>query len=123
MQLVKKPSCDKSLADKNLARALTLAAMSLGFGVVQLDVTIVNVAIGSIGQSLGGGSAALQWEVTAYTTAFAALILTAGAFVANSQRRKSRSGIASDGLNVSLVVSAVLLALSAGAILRVILEA
>jgi DHA2 family methylenomycin A resistance protein-like MFS transporter len=31
---------------------LTLAAMSLGYGVVQLDVTIVNVAINSIGESL-----------------------------------------------------------------------
>src|ERR1700683_2977948 len=58
---------------------LTLAAMSLGFGVVQLDVTIVNVAINSIGQSFGGGVAALQWVVSAYTIAFAALILTAGA--------------------------------------------
>ena len=48
--------------------------MSLGYGVVQLDVTIVNVAIASIGQSFGGGVAALQWVVTADTTAFAALI-------------------------------------------------
>jgi DHA2 family methylenomycin A resistance protein-like MFS transporter len=58
---------------------LTLAAMSLGYGVVQLDVTIVNVAANSIGQSVGGGVAALQWVVNAYTIAFAALILTAGA--------------------------------------------
>jgi len=61
------------------AKWLTLAAMSLGYGVVQLDVTIVNVAIASIGQSIGGGVAALQWVVSAYTIAFAALILTAGA--------------------------------------------
>jgi DHA2 family methylenomycin A resistance protein-like MFS transporter len=58
---------------------LALAAISLGYGVVQLDVTIVNVAIDSIGHSFGGGVSALQWVVTAYTTAFAALILTAGA--------------------------------------------
>jgi DHA2 family methylenomycin A resistance protein-like MFS transporter len=58
---------------------LTLAAMSLGFGVVQLDVTIVNTALSSIGRSLGGGVAELQWVVSAYTIAFAALILTAGA--------------------------------------------
>jgi MFS transporter, DHA2 family, methylenomycin A resistance protein len=62
-----------------LAKWLTLAGMSLGYGVVQLDVTIVNVAIASIGQSIGGGVAALQWVVSAYTIAFAALILTAGA--------------------------------------------
>jgi MFS transporter, DHA2 family, methylenomycin A resistance protein len=61
------------------AKALTLAAMSLGFGVVQLDVTIVNTALTSIGSSLGGGVSELQWVVSAYTIAFAALILTAGA--------------------------------------------
>jgi DHA2 family methylenomycin A resistance protein-like MFS transporter len=64
---------------KTSRRWLTLAAMSLGYGVVQLDVTIVNVAIASIGTSFGGGVAALQWVVNAYTIAFAALILTAGA--------------------------------------------
>ena len=62
-----------------LAQSLTLAGMSLGFGVVQLDVTIVNTAINSIGTSLGGGVSELQWVVTSYTIAFAALILTAGA--------------------------------------------
>jgi DHA2 family methylenomycin A resistance protein-like MFS transporter len=61
------------------AAALTLAAMSLGYGVVQLDVTIVNTALHSIGTSLGGGVAELQWVVSAYTIAFAAFILTAGA--------------------------------------------
>jgi MFS transporter, DHA2 family, methylenomycin A resistance protein len=59
--------------------SLTLAAMSLGYGVVQLDVTIVNTALGSIGASLGGGVSGLQWVVSAYTIAFAAFILTAGA--------------------------------------------
>ncbi|HUI95001.1 MAG TPA: MFS transporter [Xanthobacteraceae bacterium] len=60
-------------------KSLTLAAMSLGYGVVQLDVTIVNTALNSIGTSLGGGVTELQWVVSAYTIAFAALILTAGA--------------------------------------------
>ena len=62
-----------------LAATLTLAAMSLGYGVVQLDVTIVNTALNAIGGSLGGGVAELQWVVSAYTIAFAAFILTAGA--------------------------------------------
>jgi MFS transporter, DHA2 family, methylenomycin A resistance protein len=47
--------------------------------VIQLDVSVVNVAIKPIGVSLGGGVGALQWVVNAYTVAFAALILTAGA--------------------------------------------
>src|SRR5579862_4879663 len=63
----------------NLSTSLTLAAMSLGYGVVQLDVTIVNTALGSIGTSLGGGVSELQWVVSTYTIAFAAFILTAGA--------------------------------------------
>jgi DHA2 family methylenomycin A resistance protein-like MFS transporter len=62
-----------------LAKPLTLAAMSLGYGVVQLDVTIVNTALNSIGTSLSGGVSELQWVVSAYTIAFASFILTAGA--------------------------------------------
>src|SRR5690349_4843890 len=58
---------------------LTLLAMSLGFAVVQLDVSVVNVAIRPIGEALGGGVAGLQWIVNAYTITFAAFILSAGA--------------------------------------------
>jgi MFS transporter, DHA2 family, methylenomycin A resistance protein len=65
-------------ASPKLSKPLTLAAMSLGFGVVQLDVTIVNTALNSIGASLRGGVSELQWVVSTYTIAFAALILTAG---------------------------------------------
>src|ERR1051325_7956986 len=62
-----------------LGKALALGAMSLGLGLVQLDITIVNTALSSIGPSPGGSVAELQWVVTAYTIAFAAFILTAGA--------------------------------------------
>ncbi|MDP9601007.1 UNVERIFIED_ORG: EmrB/QacA subfamily drug resistance transporter [Variovorax paradoxus] len=58
----------------------TLAATSFGFVVVQLDVTIVNVAMPQIGKDLGAGVTGLQWIVDAYTLAFAALLLTAGSF-------------------------------------------
>src|SRR5437588_4802929 len=61
------------------ARLATLAAASLGFGMVQLDVFVVNVAIKPIGGALGGGTSGLQWVVGAYTLLFAALILTGGA--------------------------------------------
>jgi DHA2 family methylenomycin A resistance protein-like MFS transporter len=74
----KSPGAAKSNRSR-LATSLTLAAMSLGYGVVQLDVTIVNTALNSIGNSLGGGVSELQWVVSAYTIAFAAFILTAGA--------------------------------------------
>jgi MFS transporter, DHA2 family, methylenomycin A resistance protein len=68
-----------SASRADLATTLTLAAMSLGYGVVQLDVTIVNTALTSIGSSFGGGVTQLQWVVSTYTIAFAAFILTAGA--------------------------------------------
>lgn len=53
--------------------------MTLGFAVVQLDVTVVNVGIRAIGASLGSSVAGLQWVVSSYTLTLAALILTAGA--------------------------------------------
>src|SRR6201998_3873452 len=55
----------------------TLVAMSLGYGVVQLDVTIVNTALAAIGTSLGGGVSGLPWVGRDYTIAFADFILTA----------------------------------------------
>jgi DHA2 family methylenomycin A resistance protein-like MFS transporter len=44
-----------------------------------LDVSVVNVAVKPIGDELGGSVSGLQWVVGAYTVAFAALILSAGA--------------------------------------------
>jgi MFS transporter, DHA2 family, methylenomycin A resistance protein len=61
------------------SKNLLLAGVSLGFVVVQLDFTIVNVALQAIGASFGGSVSGLQWIVNVYTLIFAALILTAGA--------------------------------------------
>jgi MFS transporter, DHA2 family, methylenomycin A resistance protein len=82
VKIVAVPALRGSASKANGARLttpLTLAAMSLGYAVVQLDVTIVNTALASISASLGGAVAELQWVVSAYTIAFAAFILTAGA--------------------------------------------
>ena len=62
------------------ALAWIVAATSFSFVVVQLDVTIVNVALPRIGEELHAGVAALQWVVDAYTLSFAALLLSAGVF-------------------------------------------
>jgi DHA2 family methylenomycin A resistance protein-like MFS transporter len=53
-------------------------ATSLGFVVVQLDVTIVNVALPRIATDLRMAVAGLQWVVDAYTLTFAVLLLSAG---------------------------------------------
>ena len=58
--------------------AAALAAVCLGFFVIQLDVTIVNVALPAIQRDIGGSVAGLQWVLDAYTLALAAVMLTAG---------------------------------------------
>lgn len=60
-------------------RTVTLVALSLTFGLVQLDATIVNVALQTLRADLGGGVDAAQWAVDGYAVPFAALLLSAGA--------------------------------------------
>ena len=56
-----------------------LIAALLGFFIVMLDTTVVNVALARIGGDLGVPVASLQWVVDAYALTFAALQLSAGA--------------------------------------------
>jgi DHA2 family methylenomycin A resistance protein-like MFS transporter len=94
----------KLLAPSTVVRSpmLGLAAISLGFLMITLDATIVNVALGPIGNDLGGAVSAAQWIVNGYTLAFAALLLTAGAL---ADRLGVRTGFLS-GLAVFAVGSA-----------------
>ena len=55
-----------------------LLASSFAFIIVQLDVTIVNVALPRIGAELGAEVSTLQWVIDAYTLGFATLLLSAG---------------------------------------------
>ncbi len=59
-------------------RALGLISVCLGFFVIQLDVTIVNVALPAIQRQVGGSVGGLQWVIDAYTLALASVMLTAG---------------------------------------------
>ncbi|HEY1939149.1 MAG TPA: MFS transporter [Candidatus Angelobacter sp.] len=56
----------------------TLIATSFAFVIVQLDVTIVNVALPQIGFRLHSGVSGLQWVIDAYTLTFAVLLISAG---------------------------------------------
>lgn len=67
---------------------LALLAASLGFVIICLDVTVVNVALARIRVSLAMDSTALEWVVNAYTLAFASLLLTAGALADHSGARR-----------------------------------
>jgi DHA2 family methylenomycin A resistance protein-like MFS transporter len=69
----------QNTAHRAIRLAPIIVATSLGFVLVQLDITIVNVAMARIGAGLGMGIAGLQWVFDAYTLAFAALLLSAGA--------------------------------------------
>src|SRR5258706_7661017 len=60
------------------ALPITILATSLGFVVVQLDGSILNVALAEIGISLGTSVDGLQWTVDAYFLVFAVLLLSAG---------------------------------------------
>lgn len=59
--------------------AWIIAASSFAFAVIQLDVTIVNVALSRISEDLRATVTELQWVVDAYTLGFGALLLSAGA--------------------------------------------
>jgi MFS transporter, DHA2 family, methylenomycin A resistance protein len=57
---------------------LVLLASTLGFSVVLLDTTVVNVALGSIAHDLAAGPTTLEWVANAYTLVFAGLLLSTG---------------------------------------------
>ncbi|MER7394105.1 MFS transporter [Streptomyces sp. NPDC000151] len=69
--------------------AVALLAALLGFLVITVDVSGVNIALPAIRSSLHGGMAGLQWVVDAYTLMFAALMLSAGSFADRSGARRA----------------------------------
>jgi EmrB/QacA subfamily drug resistance transporter len=89
-----------TLVDRRRA-ALTLTAAVLGSFVITLDAVIVNVALPTIRDDLGGGIAGLQWVVDGYTLMFAALLLASGAM---SDRMGARRAFAI-GLAIFVVAS------------------
>src|ERR1700679_2961221 len=64
---------------KNRHIGLTVFATSLAFVLVQLDVSIINVSLATIGARLHTGVLGLQWVVDAYALTFASLLLSTGA--------------------------------------------
>lgn len=56
-----------------------LTVMCVGMFLVLLDVTVVNVALPSIGAGFGTGSEGLAWVVDGYAFAIASLLLAGGA--------------------------------------------
>src|SRR5438132_4072871 len=77
-------------------RGLTLLALCLAALIINIDVTIVNVALPSLVRELGATTTQLQWVVDAYTLVFASLILAAGSL----SDRLGRKGVLLAGLGV-----------------------
>lgn len=65
-------------AGKGGSPRTVLVVMCVGYFLVLLDVTIVNVALPRIGSGLGADVSGLQWVVDGYALALASLMLTAG---------------------------------------------
>jgi EmrB/QacA subfamily drug resistance transporter len=59
-------------------RMLVLATVCLAAFAINIDTTIVNVALPDLGRQLSATTRDLQWIVDGYNLAFAALVLTAG---------------------------------------------
>lgn len=55
-------------------------ATCMGFLVVQLDVSVVNVGLGSLKHAFNTNLTGLQWVINSYALVFAALLIIGGAF-------------------------------------------
>lgn len=95
------------------SHAQVIAATSFGFALVQLDVTIINVALPSIADALHTDTAGLQWVVDAYALLFSALLLSFGALTdrigGKRVYRAGLTGFALTSLACGLATDAVML--------------
>src|SRR3954463_8357729 len=66
----------------------TLLAVCVATFMLLLDITVVNVALPDIQQSLGASLSSLQWVVDAYSLTLAAFLLTAGSLADRIGRRR-----------------------------------
>ncbi|MEN3280188.1 MAG: transporter, family, methylenomycin resistance protein [Solirubrobacteraceae bacterium] len=94
-------------------RGVVLVVMCVGYFLVLLDVTVVNVALPSIGKDLRAGVGGLQWVVDGYAIALASLMLAGGTVGdLHGHKRVVLTGLATFGvasLGCALAPSAVVL--------------
>jgi EmrB/QacA subfamily drug resistance transporter len=70
-------------------RGLVLAICCLSLLIVSMDITIVNVALPSIGRAFHGGVADLQWVIDAYTVVLAGLLVLSGSTADRLGRKRT----------------------------------
>ncbi|MDV9171872.1 MFS transporter [Streptomyces sp. W16] len=83
------------------SKPLVLVALLMASFVINLDTTLVNVALPTLTRELGTSTAQLQWVVDAYNLVFAALLMTSGSL----SDRFGRKGMLMAGLLVFGVAS------------------
>src|SRR2546423_553853 len=83
-------------------KSLILVSLLLASFAINLDTTIVNVALPSLVRELHASTTQLQWIVDAYSLVFAALLLAAGSL----GDRRGRKGVLLVGLAVFGLASA-----------------
>jgi EmrB/QacA subfamily drug resistance transporter len=100
------------------AKRGALVAAILGSAVVAVDATVVNVALPTIADELGGGLAGQQWVANGYLLTLASLILVSGSLSdLHGERRVFTLGVAGFGvasLLCALAPSVELLVLARG---------
>src|SRR5467141_119805 len=84
-------------------RPLILVSLLLAAFVINLDITIVNVALPTLVRELYASNSQLQWVVDGYNLFFAALLLAAGSL----SDRLGRKGFLVAGLGVFGIASIV----------------
>jgi EmrB/QacA subfamily drug resistance transporter len=84
------------------SKALALVALLVAAFAINLDTTIVNVALPALVRELHASTSQLQWVVDAYNLVFAALLLTSGSL----SDRLGRKGMLLGGLAVFGTASA-----------------
>jgi len=82
------PAPDVGLAFGSPSARWVVAATVLGSGLAFIDATVVNVALPSIGDSLGASLSSLTWTINAYTLTLAAMILLGGSLGDRFGRRR-----------------------------------
>jgi EmrB/QacA subfamily drug resistance transporter len=75
------------LSSRRRTGVLLICCMSLF--VVGLDITVVNVALPSIGRELDAGISGLQWTVGAYTVVMASLLMFSGSMADRLGRKRT----------------------------------
>jgi EmrB/QacA subfamily drug resistance transporter len=77
----------QALPRRRRTRVLLICCLSLFM--VGLDMTVVNVALPSIGRDLDAGVSGLQWTVDAYTVVMASLLMFSGSLADRFGRRRT----------------------------------